>query len=160
MRTHLMQSLLVVGLGLVGTACGGDDGTGDDAEVNCSTVMGADTFVVGLEKAGANGMLDYKMMSATPAPPARGDNSWVFQISTMTSGVVGNPLDGASLTVTPFMPAHQHGSPIQVQVSPMTDPGTYKLEPVNLWMPGVWETTIRAVSGTTSDTVVYRFCIE
>jgi hypothetical protein len=160
MRTHLMRPcLLAVGLSLVGAACGTD---GDDGEpdVDCSKVSGADTFVVGLEKPGTNGMLDYKMMSATPAPPARGDNSWVVQINSMASGVVGNPLDGASLTVTPFMPAHQHGSPITVEVTPMADPGTYKLEPVNLWMPGVWETTIRATSGTTSDTVVYRFCIN
>jgi hypothetical protein len=136
----------------------GDDGSGSD--VDCTMVTGADTFVVGLEKPGMNGALDFKMMSATPAPPARGDNTWIFQINEMASGVVGNPIDGLSLMVTPFMPAHQHGSPIQVQITPTGDPGGYKLDPVNLWMPGVWETTIRAVtSSQTSDTVVYRFCI-
>lgn len=34
------------------------------------------------------------------------------------------------------------------------------MEPVNLWMPGVWETTIRATAGTTTDSAVYKFCIE
>jgi hypothetical protein len=27
-------------------------------------------------------------------------------------------------------------------------------------MPGVWETTVKATSGETSDTAVYRFCIN
>jgi hypothetical protein len=156
-----MQAVLVVGVSLV-AACGtnGDDGSGSDAPIDCTMVTNADTFVVGLEKAGTNGALDFKMMSATPAPPARGDNTWIFQINEMTSGVVGNPVSGATLQVTPFMPAHQHGSPIQVQITPLPDAGQYQLNPVNLWMPGVWETTIRATTtAQASDTVVYRFCI-
>jgi hypothetical protein len=145
-------------MGLV-AACGtnGDDTGGT---VDCSMVTDADTFVVGLEKPGMNGALDFQMMSAMPAPPARGDNTWVVQINTMSSGVVGDPADGLTLMVTPFMPAHQHGSPIQVQITPMTEPGQYQLSPVNLWMPGVWETTIRATTASqTSDLAVYRFCI-
>jgi hypothetical protein len=139
-------------------ACGGDDGTGDDT-VDCTKVTGADTFVVGLEKPGTSGALDFRMMSATPAPPARGDNTWQVQIHSMSSGVVGAPVDGAMLQVTPFMPAHQHGSPIQVEITAGTD-GMYTLAPVNLWMPGVWETTIRATSASSTDSAVYKFCIE
>ena len=121
-------------------------------------VTGADTFTVGLEKMGQGGTLDFKLLSATPSPPARGDNSWVVQINQTASGAA--PLEGATLQVTPFMPAHQHGSPIMVQITPMPDAGQYKLEPVNLWMPGVWETTIRASAGTSTDSAVYKFCIE
>jgi hypothetical protein len=121
-------------------------------------VTGADTFTVGLEKMGQGGTLDFKLLSATPSPPARGDNSWVVQINQTASGAA--PLEGAQLQVTPFMPAHQHGSPIMVQITPMPDAGQYKLEPVNLWMPGVWETTIRASAGTSTDSAVYKFCIE
>jgi hypothetical protein len=127
-------------------------------EVDCTMVTGADTFTVGLEKMGQGGTLDFKLMSATPSPPARGDNSWVVQINQTASGAA--PLEGAQLQVTPFMPAHQHGSPIMVQITPMPDAGQYKLEPVNLWMPGVWETTIRASAGTSTDSAVYKFCIE
>lgn len=156
MRSWLMRSpsLLLA----VASACGtdGDDTTMD--EVDCTKVA-ADTFVVGLEKVGQNGALDFQMMSATPAPPARGFNTWVFQINAMSSGVVGAPVDGATLTVIPFMPAHQHDAGVTVEITPMADPGQYKLEPVNLWMKGVWETTIRAVNGPTTDTVVYKFCI-
>jgi hypothetical protein len=156
MRRWHMRLFLMASTALI-AACGTND---DGGMVDCTKVKGADTFVVGLEKAGSTGALDFKMMNAMPAPPARGDNTWVFQINSMTSGVVGAPVDGAQLVVSPFMPAHQHGSPVQVQITPMPDPGTYKLDPVNLWMPGVWETTIRATTSSASDNVVYRFCIE
>lgn len=135
-------------------ACGADDGD-DTKDVDCTKVTGADTFVVGLEKMGSGGTLNFKLLSATPAPPARGDNTWIVQIMN-----AGAPLEAAQLQVTPFMPAHDHGSPIQVVASAMPDAGQYKLEPVNLWMPGVWETTIRATAGATSDSSVYKFCIE
>jgi hypothetical protein len=138
-------------------ACGTDSGD-DGMEVDCTMVTGADTFTVGLEKMGQGGTLDFKLLSATPSPPARGDNSWVVQINQTASGAA--PLEGAQLQVTPFMPAHQHGSPIMVQITPMPDAGQYKLEPVNLWMPGVWETTIRASAGSSTDSAVYKFCIE
>ena len=99
------------------------------------------------------------MMSVMPNPPARDDNTWVVQITSMASGAVGNPLDGASLTVTPFMPAHQHGTPVEVEITPAGMPGQYTLSPVNLWMPGVWETTIAVTSGSVTDSAVYTICI-
>jgi hypothetical protein len=152
-----MKALFLAAVGVL-AACGGDDGSTDDP-VDCSKVTGADTFVVGLEKVGTAGALDFKMMSATPAPPARGDNTWTVQVAAMSSGVVGAPVDGAMLQVTPFMPAHQHGTPIQVTITADAN-GMYTLAPVNLWMPGVWETTIRATTTSSSDSAVYRFCIE
>jgi len=149
--------LACFGLSVI-AACGSSD-AGPDAPLDCSTVAGVDTFVVGLDHAGMSGGLDFKLMSATPAPPVRGDNTWVVQISAMAAGVVGAPVDGASLVVTPFMPAHQHGSPKPVIVTPASTSGQYTLTPVNLWMPGVWETTIQATSGSTSDSAVFKFCI-
>ena len=98
-------------------------------------------------------------MSANPAPPARDDNTWVLQLSSMSGGTVGAPVSGATVTVTPFMPDHQHGSGKTVVVEPMTEAGQYELAPVNLWMPGLWETTISASSATGTDSVVFRFCI-
>jgi len=136
-------------------ACSGDDGHGEE-NVDCSTVTGADTFVVGLPKSGEGGMLDFALMSATPSPPSRDDNTWTVQIT----DAGGAPLDGATLTVTPFMPSHQHGSPIRTEVTPTGTPGEYELSPVNLWMPGVWETTIKAQKDAVVDTAVYTFCIE
>ena len=153
-----MRSLSALALSVSVAACGTHDS--HDPEVDCTMVTGTDTFVVGLEKPGEAGLLDFQLMSADPAPPARDDNTWVVQVNQLNSGVVGAPIDGATLNVTPFMPEHQHGSPIRVQVSAAGEPGQYTLSPVNLWMPGVWETTIRATSGATTDSVVYRFCIN
>ena len=153
-----MRLTLLACLGLA--ACSGSNSGVDAAEVvDCSTITGVDTFVVPLKKAGANGAIYFQMMSADPAPPARNDNTWVVQINAMQAGVVGSPVDGASLVVTPFMPAHQHGSPKMVVVTPAGQPGWYTLSPVFLWMPGVWETTISVTSGQTTDSAVYKFCI-
>src|SRR5690348_13551748 len=117
MRRWTMRSFLVFGLGAALAACGGGGGSaGPDAPLDCSTVTGVDTFTVGLKHPGANGQMLFKMMSAMPSPPARNDNTWVVEIDAMASGVAGAPMDGLTLTVTPFMPAHQHGSPKPVVV--------------------------------------------
>ena len=116
-------------------------------------------YVVGLEHQGMAGALDFKLMSATPAPPGFNDNTWIIQINSMSGGVVGSPATGASITVTPFMPDHQHGT-LKVKVEAMPDAGQYKLTPINMWMPGLWETTIDAQVGAVTDRVVYKFCIQ
>lgn len=155
-----MRHWMILCLGLA--ACGTTSSTGDDDgsdTVDCSMIQGTDTFMIPLKHEGINGNLEFQMMSADPPMPARGDNTWVVQINSMASGVVGNPVDGATFNVTPFMPAHQHGTPIEVQITPAGMPGQYTLSPVNLWMPGVWETTIAVTSGATSDSAVYKFCI-
>jgi hypothetical protein len=126
----------------------------DEIDIDCTQVVGADTFVVGLEKVGRDNALVFRLLSATPAPPARYDNTWEVEISAS-----GAPLDNAQLQVTPFMLKHEHVSAIHVE-STMTEAGHYKLDHVNFSMPGVWETTIRASAGATTDSAVYKFCIE
>lgn len=138
-------------------ACSGGGHHGDDAEsYNCADEDRDDEFVVGIEKAGQNGKLMFKLLEATPAPPARGDNTWILQL---TSQGAAAPVTGAAMVVTPFMPDHNHGTPIQVTIEPMPTDGQYKLTPVNLWMPGVWATTIEAQAGQDVDKAVFTFCI-
>jgi hypothetical protein len=62
------------------------------------------------------------------------------------------------MSVTPFMPDHDHGSGKTVKITPLTEPGQYQLEPVNMWMPGLWEVTVE-VDGANSDRAVFRFCL-
>nr|MBA3538160.1 FixH family protein [Deltaproteobacteria bacterium] len=109
-------------------------------------------------KAGVAGALDFKLMTANPAPPARGDNIWTLQVSAMAGGTVGAPVAGGMLTVTPFMPDHQHGTPLRVEITDQGN-GMYELSPVNMWMPGLWETTIQVSSASGTDQAIYRFCI-
>ena len=150
-----MRHWMILCLGLA--ACSSSSG-GADAGIDCSTIMGTDTFTVGLHHVGTAGLVDFKMMSAMPAPPARDDNTWILEIDAMASGVDGNPIDGATMTATPFMPSHQHGTPKQVIITPTGTAGQYTLSPVNMWMPGVWETTVK-VSAPQSDSAVFKFCI-
>lgn len=144
---------LAVGAG----ACSDHDHDDDDGtSYNCAAETTDDEFVVGLAKVGESQRYEFKLMAADPAPPSRGDNAWTLQLSTMAAPAT--PVAGATLTVTPFMPAHEHGSGKTVEVTPLTEAGQYRLSPVNLWMPGVWETTIR-VTGAEPDRAVFRFCI-
>lgn len=141
-------------------ACGGNGGTTTpDAADDCTNDSRADTFHVGLDKPGAAGNMDFVLMTAQPAPPARGDNTWVVEINAMANGVVGSPMAGVQMAVTPFMPDHQHGTPIPVVITAMPTAGQYQLSPVNLWMPGLWQTTIQAQSGSTTDMAVFSFCV-
>jgi hypothetical protein len=136
-------------------ACGGGGYAGDDDfdTVNCAEITDDDEFVIGLSKTGAGGAFTFTITAGNPAPPIRGDNSWVVELSTATE-----PIEDAAITVTPFMPAHQHGAGKAVDVTP-AGVGQYELAPVNLWMPGVWETTVSATAGAVTDSVVFRFCI-
>jgi hypothetical protein len=152
-----MRLFLISFFVLAAGACA-DDGGGDDdgTTYNCAAETRDDEFVLGLAKPGDSSRYEFKLMSADPAPPARGDNTWILQLSTMTAPIA--PVTGASMTVTPFMPDHAHGSGKTVLVTPMPEAGQYKLEPVNLWMPGLWEVTILA-TGAETDQVVFRFCL-
>jgi hypothetical protein len=140
-------------------ACG-QTGPSDDEIVDCSTVTGVDTFVVGLEHEGVANLVDFQLMSVDPAPPQRGDNTWVVQVNAMASGVVGDPIDGAAIEVSSYMPKHKHYSQVTPKITPYPTSGQYEIRPVNLWMTGVWETTITATpAGETGDRAVFKFCI-
>ena len=161
MRLLVLSSVFSSAIGVV-ASCHGSDGPPDaDEALACMTSGRGDTYVVGLEHPGVGGMLDFKLLSADPAPPARNLNTWVIQVNMMSSGTAGAPATGASMIVTPFMPDHQHGAgAYKVQVDTLPDPGQYKLSDINMWMPGYWEITIDAQVGAIHDSVVYKFCIQ
>jgi len=148
----LSRSFTVIGLGLcLATACGSDEPDPDE-EVNCAEETRDDEFVAGMSKAGD--LWTFRLMDATPAPPDKGDNSWSVRVEQEEAG-----LEGLNLTVTPFMPDHGHGTPIDPQV---TDEGggDYRLAPVNMWMPGLWQVTVEAQDGDQLDSAVFAFCIQ
>lgn len=153
-----MRALSITFVSLVSlAACAGDHHGGDDSEsYNCETETRDDEFVVGLTKMGNANQLSFKLLSATPAPPARDDNTWLLQLDASTG-----PMANATVTVTPFMPDHQHGTPIAVEVEAMPTAGQYTLSPINMWMPGLWEITISATAAepAVDDSTVFRFCI-
>lgn len=141
-------------------ACSGASSPPPDADeaLACLASGRGDVYRVGLEKTGQSSKLSVKLMSADPAPPARNLNTWIIQVNAMPGGA---PLSGATMTVTPFMPDHQHGAgAYRVQVEAMPDAGQYRLSQINTWMPGYWEVTIDAQAGDVRDTVVFGFCIQ
>lgn len=143
---------------LVLAACGDDGSTAnefpDGMVVNCSTEDRADPYVAGMEATGTNGYT-VKLMESDPAPPAKGDNAWTLEVLEGTT-----PVDGATLQLVPFMPDHGHGTSINAQVTPQTDSGMYLATPVNLWMPGYWEVTVNIDDQGTTDSVVFKTCID
>lgn len=157
-----MRSFVVVSAALVPlfTACfgGGSDNGDDDGDLtyNCEQETSDDEFLIGMSKTGENGLLSFKLVDFTPAPPARLLNAWTLEVATI-AGVA--PVENATLDVYPFMPAHGHGAGREVVISPMADAGQYALEEINLHMPGIWEVTITAESNAGTDSVVFRPCI-
>lgn len=127
----------------------------EDEDVDCTMVTDDDTFVVGLEKMGHDGVLAFKLMSATPAPPARYLNTWVLQIDAN-----GAPLANAEIQATPYMPAHDHVAAIHAVTTALADAGEYQVDRIDFSMHGVWLATIRATAGSTTDSAVFKFCIE
>src|SRR5688572_14991415 len=145
-----MRLFLISGVILVLGACAEDHD--DGTSYNCEAETRDDEFVIGLVKPGESSRIEFKLLSSDPAPPARGNNTFILQLSTMAAPVM--PVEGASLNIMPFMPDHQHGTGIPVVTTPMTEAGQYKLDPVNLWMPGLWEVRIQA-SGASGDRAVF-----
>ena len=144
---------------LAACGAGDDDASAIDAGFNCEIDQRDEEFVAGMMKTGELGV-EFTLVSSDPTPPARDDNDWVVDLEDPDG-----PMVGASVTVRPFMPDHNHGTSIPAQISEDdTTPGRYHVDRVNLFMPGIWEITLGATpaGGTAADkdTVVFTFCIS
>jgi hypothetical protein len=155
MRTVLALSMLLAACGGNGA---GDDVSDPDAAFSCATEERGETFSAGMNKTGAKG-ITFTIVSSDPAPPARDNNAWVIAVEDDTG-----PLVGATLSVKPFMPDHNHGTSIPTNISAGDVDGQYDANPVNMFMPGVWEITINATpaggGAADKDSVVFTFCVD
>lgn len=144
----------IVGVLLGWAGCGESAETKSDTSVpECSGDF--DRFETGMKKEAAPAQLSIELTAAEPTPPAvRSDNVWQLRVTDER----GTAVTGAELFVTPYMPEHQHGS-AEVVVSELGD-GLYRLAPIELIMPGVWEIPVSVTppDGETSETT-FRFCI-
>lgn len=73
-------------------------------------------------------------LTIEPNPPHVGTNHVVITLDAQSDGM---PLEGATVMVSPWMPAHGHGS-MDVEAVEQA-PGVYMSEDVWLNMPGVWD---------------------
>jgi hypothetical protein len=144
---------LISGLVLLGCGHETDHGTHDEPDSECTGDF--DTYEAGMSRQAEPGAVTVELEESEPAPPVvRRDNVWWLRLS----DAEGEPLLNAELLVTPYMPKHQHGS-AEVVVEELGD-GRYKLSPIELIMPGVWEipVSITTPEGETSE-MTFRFCI-
>ena len=132
-----------------------DAGESDSATISCTGDSRNDTYTPNLEKAGASGVYRFTLLSATPAPPIRGTNSWSLRVTDATGAVI----QGATIEITPYMPDHGHGPSVKAAATEESD-HSYTVTPLYFFMPGLWQVTFKASVADKSDTAVFTFCVE
>ncbi len=154
---------VAVVLGLAACSSSGGDKSGSSSTdltnaVNCPTWSDTsdplDPYSPPVTHAGTAGYT-FELLDAMPPPPATGTTSWTIRISDAT----GAPVTNANITnVKTWMP--QHGHPSTAQPQPVSNgDGTYTINNLYLYMPGVWQVTITAQAGTTTDSAMFTFCL-
>lgn len=117
------------------------DGDGD---------LDPEAYMDRMTKAGAHFEVS---LTADPPPPAKGLSTWTFEIEHHMAAT-----EGLTVEVTPFMPQHGHGAD---EVTVTDDGGgTYTASGVDLFMAGVWDTTVRVSSAEHEDEFHFVFEIE
>lgn len=146
----LAAALLVAGA----SGCGGPETTEPPPSGGCTDDPRVQQYLVGMQGTSEDGSITLEFLDADPSPPGKGDNVWKIEV-TSPSG----PVDGATIAVDAFMPDHGHSSTVVPDVTPLGD-GVYVLDPIDLFMPGVWEITIDvAPPGGTVQAVLFTFCV-
>lgn len=144
---------------LVAACSGGDDASssstsGAPAQTGCAADNRKDVYTAGLAKPA--GDLSVKLLEASPAPPAKGTNKMTIEV---LDGA-GKPVDGATITVTPFMPDHGHGSAVKPIVTP-SGAGKYAIDKVYLAMAGLWKITVSVqMPGGALQEAAFQFCLD
>jgi len=165
-RSGVFGALFGVALAALG-ACSGnssdpDAATSGDPEgtVSCEQDPRVDPYQ-DLAKAGDLGVLSFRLAQAEPAPPAKGNNTFHLDISDAS----GAPMAGA-LKVDLKMPDHGHGTSVKPMVSFDAATSEWTVDPLYLFMPGVWRIQLEAYDGaatagaTPLDRTALFFCIE
>lgn len=131
-----------------------DAGQHGDAHAMGDTSV--DVYADGLMKVSTDGHFHVMLMNAEPAPPDVGQNTWTLRIVDMDDVAV----DDATVTVSPFMPLHGHGTSPPENAATFSSDGTYEAGPFDLFMPGLWESTVTIEAGETRDSAIFSFELE
>ena len=98
--TAVILALACAFTGAGSLGCSDDAGDDGGATYNCEAETRDEQFLAGMQKVGAGGV-QVTLMSATPAPPGRDDNTWVIDVA---QG--GAPLAGARQAEPPAETLH------------------------------------------------------
>jgi len=112
-------------------------------------------YAANMSVAGKPKLYDVELVSSDPSPPARGNDTWAFKVVDAN----GQPVSGATISVTPYMPDHRHGTQVVPTVTAQPD-GSFTATPLYLFMPGLWTITLDVKAATGEDSVEYAFCVE
>ena len=129
-----------------------------DAPSVCDRETRDDTYQPGMTRTGDHGFT-VALLASVPGPPPRGNSAWDLRI---TDGAA-LARDALALRVTPYMPDHGHGTAVVAHVTAAGGDGRYHVEPVNLWMPGLWSIRVAiadaAMPTVELDAVTFWFCV-
>lgn len=158
-RCALTRALGVALIGALALACSStDDSTTQDAGATPSSrcTGPVDTYTAGIEKMSDGGSFKVAIVNAAPAPPDKGDNSWTIRVQ----DAGGASVTAALVKVRPVMPEHGHGTaPTEFEAKAVGD-GSYTVGPMNLFMPGHWQSHVMVESGGKSEMAMFDFCLE
>ena len=140
------------------TDLGGDDvNAGDWPAHDCEADTRDETYTAGMTSVG-NANFEYKLLTSMPGPPDRGINTWSLEVKNDQ----GQPLGAEqALEISPFMPDHGHGSNTVPKIKTEAN-GTFTVDDIDLFMPGLWEIRVRVKDSEESilDTVFFNFCVR
>jgi hypothetical protein len=152
----LARAALVLAAAACTSRSGDDTPDTGPAPALCATDRRAQTFTPGMVQSGTNGKIATRLLSINPNPVDKGNNEWIIEVDDAKSGA---PIDNLTITVTPFMPDHGHGSSIKPTVTPKGR-GQYDITLLNLFMPGIWTITFSMLlPGDGTDAATYTFCV-
>lgn len=158
MRSLLVSSVIVLAAGAAMSCSGDDDGHGPSHgphAAGCAAEPRKDEFAAGLSKPA--GSLSVTLIESRPPLPIKGENAMTLEIR----DAAGQPLDAATVTVTPWMPDHAHGSADKPIVTPKGS-GRYDVEQVYLVMAGLWQIKIavQPQGSATSEETMFLLCLD
>lgn len=77
-------------------------------------------------------------------------HAWIIHVETAD----GEPVNGATISVTGGMPLHNHGLPTAPRMTAALGDGDYRLDGLRFHMSGDWELTVTIDAAGGRDTVV------
>jgi hypothetical protein len=139
-----------------GEASGSNAAEINDNAQNCPTwKQPLDTYSPELSREGTSGAFQFVVTDIAPAPPSTGVTTWQLKLLDAS----GQPVKDATFpTIKTWMPQHMHSSTAQPLPTNNGD-GTYTVGNIYFFMPGVWQVTFNAQSGSTTDSAVFTLCI-
>ena len=165
-------AFLLVGL----TACGGDAPAAEMADAGVDEDAGEEVaadgeveaqfegcpdsvppFALGMQARVVEGRIHAKLVTASPAPPMRYLNDWTVALTDAD----GEALEDVRIeSARPFMPVHGHDGNLEPTLRAASDPGTFSIADLNLFMRGPWEIQLRVHSDSAGDGyVVFDVCV-